>query len=544
MDIHEFTPTPDPKRRNCVRCPYPEDHPVHAVEALVFQDKLRQPASVKVTSFEQAYEVPPDPPYKIGDKVLFPDGDLKEVKGVWPPEDWTVRMVFGATTETLAEFLGVEPGVIKEWIHSIDGNYQVRFNERVRIRDQWTVDPEDEFRFDPRAFAFHVPEDEYRAQSGGHGYPRQDPDAKPASGVTIDLTTHTGDSMFAGYHGRNITSLADGACEDPTPIDEYIVSYMDEPRGGVVKDVAFNRKSFGPGQPENPDQGNIYVGTDGLRVTLEQDFRDEELQHFFSYAINATRGIDPENPPEPVDWEEMMRGGLQTALKRINIAFAVYGASRTATHQIVRSTRANFHQQSQRAHYYGDRPSVRMPESWLKEGWHDGPQTLSEVEMTDSLVGHFQDLAEHAASVYKMATDAGVSYQDARFALLEGTTNFILCEYSLDEFINVYAYRGCSMFQWEIVYIMREMRRVLVEAHPWLEPYIKISCEKTKGAKDNYDADDPSHTTWTPEHIAHTCTFQGWEEVEGQCDFPWARDSNRAFRSERHVIKNNAKEDS
>jgi hypothetical protein len=187
---------------------------------------------------------------------------------------------------------------------------------------------------------------------------------------------------------------------------------------------------------------------------------------------------------------------------------------------------------------------VRMPESWLKEGWHDGPQTLSEVEMTDSLVGHFQDLAEHAASVYKMATDAGVSYQDARFALLEGTTNFILCEYSLDEFINVYAYRGCSMFQWEIVYIMREMRRVLVEAHPWLEPYIKISCEKTKGAK---DGDIPSQfvrRSGHPQEMAHTCTFQGWEEVEGQCDFPWARESNRAFRSERHVIKNNAKEDS
>lgn len=310
-----------------------------------------------------------------------------------------------------------------------------------------------------------------------------------------------------------------------TPIDRYIASYDGEPRGGVVKDVAFNRKSFGPNQPENPDQDNIYVGTDGLRVTLEQDFNDEELQHFFSYAINATRGIDPENPPEPVDWEEMMRGGLQTALKRINIAFAVYGASRTSTHQIVRSTRANFHQQSQRAHYYGDRPSLRMPESWLDKGY----EKLDENTYKDLAV-EFQELAEHSAEVYRRATDLGVSYQDARFALLEGTTNFILCEYSLDEFINVYAYRGCSMFQWEIVYIMREMRRVLIEAHPWLEPYIKISCERTKGAIDALPGDSKDQT-------AHHCTFQGWEEVEGQCDFPWARESNRSFRSERHGIR-------
>lgn len=318
-----------------------------------------------------------------------------------------------------------------------------------------------------------------------------------------------------------------------TPIDRYIYSYTGEPRGGVVKDVAFNRKQFGPDQPENPDQDQVYVGTDGIRVTLEQDFRDEELQHFFSFAINATRGIDPENPPEPVDWEEMMKGGLQTALKRINIAFAVYGASRTATHQIVRSTRANFHQQSQRAHYYGDRPSVRLPESWMgaKTGWFD-PETDEDITVADE----FLALAEHSARLYRAATDAGVSYQDARFCLLEGTTNFILCEYSLDEFINVYSYRGCSMFQWEIVHIVREMRRVLIEAHPWLEPYIKISCERTAGAKDadrlgGIGEPEPGEA-W-----AHTCTFQGWEEVEGQCDFPWARESNRSFRSERHGIR-------
>jgi hypothetical protein len=42
-----------------------------------------------------------------------------------------------------------------------------------------------------------------------------------------------------------------------TPIDRYILSYNGEQRGGITKDIAFNRKSFGPNQPENPDQGNI-----------------------------------------------------------------------------------------------------------------------------------------------------------------------------------------------------------------------------------------------------------------------------------------------
>jgi hypothetical protein len=68
------------------------------------------------------------------------------------------------------------------------------------------------------------------------------------------------------------------------------------------------------------------------------------------------------------------------------------------------------------------------------------------------------------------------------------------------------------MFQHEIVYCFREMGRLLVEAHPWLEPYIKITCEKTK-----------------------MCEFQGWEKVEGQCDFPYAIEENRRFKPKKEL---------
>lgn len=66
------------------------------------------------------------------------------------------------------------------------------------------------------------------------------------------------------------------------------------------------------------------------------------------------------------------------------------------------------------------------------------------------------------------------------------------------------------MFLWEMVSCMRKMRASLLEHHPMFEPYVKISCEKG------------------PELQRH-CTFQGWENVEGQCDLPWAKQSNRTF---------------
>ena len=326
-----------------------------------------------------------------------------------------------------------------------------------------------------------------------------------------------------------------------TPIDAYIRSYTGERRDGVTRDVAFNRRSFGEGQPENPDQGNIHVGTDGLHVELVQDFNDDDLRKLLSYAINATRGVDPKNPPALVDWEEMLKGGLQTSLEDFRIAFGVTGASRTATHQIVRSRRAAFHQQSQRAHYYGDRPSVRMPESFIGVSGSPPDGLSPDGQFVGDLIAYDIDdeyikLAEHAAWFYRLATHADVSYQDARFGLLEGTSNYILCEYSLVEFMNVYAYRACSMFQWEIVSFMRQARALLVERHPYLDPYIKISCEKTKGALD--DDFQREAGGLLNDANAHHCSFLGWEHVVGQCDFPWARESNRSFKSQHHEIAN------
>lgn len=267
----------------------------------------------------------------------------------------------------------------------------------------------------------------------------------------------------------------------------------------LLRDVAFNRHTMNDGHHVSPaDNGMVQVGADGIIVKLVSFPTQEEIKTILSKATRATIGLDLSvDDDDERDWEEMLKGGLQTALEAIGVVFEVSGVSRTCTHQLVRSRRAAFHQQSQRASYYGDRPEARMPESvWknerAREAWLIAKQA-----------------SDHA---YRVATEEDISYQDARYIMLEGTTNYIMCEYTLREFINVFAYRGCSMFSWEIVHVMREMRRVLLEVAPWLAPYIMISCEKVK-----------------------RCTFMGWEQPVNQCDFPWVGD--RTFKPEFHEIK-------
>lgn len=288
--------------------------------------------------------------------------------------------------------------------------------------------------------------------------------------------------------------------------DRLSRQWDDDRETNLLRDVAFNRHSMNDGHHVSPlDNGKVQIGADGIEVRLVQPIDEEMFKRVISMATRATIGLDLSGKTmddilaeDNRDWEEMLKGGLQTALETSVIVFAVSGVSRTCTHQLVRSRRASFHQQSQRASYYGDRPEARMPESV----WRNKRARYAWLAAKEA--------SDHA---YRVACEEDISYQDARYVLLEGTDNYIMLEYSVREFMNVFAYRGCSMFSWEIVHVMREARRLLLEAHPWMEPYVKISCEKSQ-----------------------RCTFQGWETVEGQCDFPWAKEENRVFKPEFHKI--------
>lgn len=305
----------------------------------------------------------------------------------------------------------------------------------------------------------------------------------------------------------------------------------------LTKDVAFNRRSFGMEDTNTSpyDNAMVQVGTDGLEVRLIQGIDESSMAKVLAACEQATIGLEIADIDEitgrPDETNEMFSGGLQSALETQVLVFAVRGASRTCTHQLVRSRRASFHQQSQRASFMGEYPEVRIPESI----WNAPARVFT------SWLGAIN--AAHAA--YRTAVEADISYQDARFILPEGTTTFIMCEYSVREFMAVYEYRACSMFSWEIVRVMRMMKDVLVQAHPWIEPYIKITCEKTKGSKDALTyrpyAEQREDTTANgklqhPDAHKHTCRFQGWEQIDEQCDFPWARETNREYRSEKKSI--------
>jgi thymidylate synthase (FAD) len=334
---------------------------------------------------------------------------------------------------------------------------------------------------------------------------------------------HTGHDMDDSEWSRDDNEL------DPRPL---------------LRDVAFNshsKNAAGGWHHVSPlAQGINHVGIDGIQVRLLRGLPPRrEVAQVMSRAMNATTGFDVKTydpslveSDELIDehWEDILRGGLQAVMEAFVIVFEVSGVSRACTHQIVRSRRAGFHQQSQRATSYvdidGTPANVRVPESVWREMQESGGVSGFDVsEPNQELIDAWTEALFYSRRAYRMACEADISYQDARYILPEGTENYIMCEYSLREFLAVYDYRACSMFNWEIVHVVREMGRLLKDQSPWIigtgaEP--RISCEKTRQSIDGGITQ-------------HACTFQGWEKVDEQCDFPWARETNRTFKPSRSI---------
>lgn len=230
---------------------------------------------------------------------------------------------------------------------------------------------------------------------------------------------------------------------------------------------------------------------------------DEQMFKRLVYkATMATRGSDisEDENVDPQVVEEAFSGGLNQVLEVATVSFEISGVSRGLTHELVRTRKASFAQQSMRHTNMGD-AAMRMPVEIAQSS-----QQIQEVWLNS---------VRQASNAYQYLVDQDVPFQDARTVLPIATETYIIASYPLNEFLNTYSYRACWMFYPEIVVLFQMMADRLIEQCPWIEPYVKISCEKTRPANGQ----------------EHMCTYQGWEKVEGHCPFAWAKEDNRVWKS-------------
>lgn len=249
--------------------------------------------------------------------------------------------------------------------------------------------------------------------------------------------------------------------------------------------------------------GRIDKAYDNIQVKMLYWPEEQAFKQMVYKATMATRGSDVSEDEafDPQVVNEAFKGGLNQCLEWATVVFEISGISRGLTHEIVRTRKASFAQQSMRHTDMGN-AAMRMPE---------------EIAGADKEVQSlWNNQVNMSRAVYQTLTDKyDVPFQDARTVLPIATETYIIAAYPVSEFLSTYSYRSCYMFYPEIVALFRLMRDKLSEKCPWLTEHIVTSCEKTRPANGQ----------------EHMCTYQGWERVEGHCPLAWAKEDNRVWKS-------------
>lgn len=189
----------------------------------------------------------------------------------------------------------------------------------------------------------------------------------------------------------------------------------------------------------------LLVYTKNTRLTQGEETRlkiasmnDEELSKELDYIAHTIRS----------SWE------------MIDYTFEIVGVTRAMTHQLVRHRHGSYAQQAQRV------VDMSSFETLI-------PQTVIDAGKENT----WRLCMEMIASVYKELQEAGVPTQDCRGVLPTNVLTNIIAKFNLRSLSEIFPKRENLRAQGEFADVAREMKRCVLEVHPWARDF--LSPERT-----------------------------------------------------------------
>lgn len=157
-----------------------------------------------------------------------------------------------------------------------------------------------------------------------------------------------------------------------------------------------------------------------------------------------------------------IKSGHTSVTEFCDFTFHIEGVSRALSHQLVRHRMASYAQRSQR---------------YCSE---DGFEYVTPLTIKNKACGltEYNNLMDKIQDIYEYLQGIGVPNEDARMVLPNACTTCIEVKMNLRALMNFMNERLCTCAQWEIRELAFEMRRVIVNKYPELEPYLVPKCEK------------------------------------------------------------------
>lgn len=157
-----------------------------------------------------------------------------------------------------------------------------------------------------------------------------------------------------------------------------------------------------------------------------------------------------------------IRSGHTSVTEFCDFTFHVSGISRALSHQLVRHRIASYAQRSQR--YCSE------------DGFgYVTPKSISDSERANYI---YNELMEKIEEYYETLQSLGIPNEDARMVLPNACETVIEVKMNLRTLMNFMNERLCTCAQWEIRQLAQEMRRLVLEVIPQLEPYLVPKCER------------------------------------------------------------------
>ncbi len=150
-------------------------------------------------------------------------------------------------------------------------------------------------------------------------------------------------------------------------------------------------------------------------------------------------------------------GTIGSSWEFVDYTFMITGVSRSFTHQLVRHrVGVSFAQQAQRV--------VNMSEfECLETGACIGNET-------------YRGTVDAIRSAYSSLIEQGVNPQDARGILPTNVLTNIMMKINLRALSGLLNIRLCFKAQGEFGRVAREIRRLVLDLHPWAAPVLQVHC--------------------------------------------------------------------
>lgn len=157
-----------------------------------------------------------------------------------------------------------------------------------------------------------------------------------------------------------------------------------------------------------------------------------------------------------------MRDTIKSSWEFVEYVFEISGVTRAFTHQLVRTRTGAYAQESQRTVDASDHSVLEPSSIGTSMSRHKLWTTAKDTMM----------------AVYAALLNDKTPVQDARGILPTNITTSIIAKFSLRTLHDMAKSRLCTRTQGEYQNVFREMRRLVIETHPWVGEcrFLEVAC--------------------------------------------------------------------